>query len=393
MLPVPVTIHFNGRRIHAERRYVLRNPVLVAPLRQLFVLLGFKVKWTSNDEDIIVTKDTASLTFRISTSVFHRNVDGFITRDIRLGGSARLEGAGMDARTVIPLMAPLSALGYRIDARPNFGQRHTEYHVFESDTFYPELPLPSMPHTNPKYVLLEYIVEKNNGSMALIPPFYTDPNRRVYWITMRGVSRPYVVGEHIYCQNGYLIVEQSRLEEDFGLSERRATHQSWDRFKSSTSAALAFSLMWTQHGTDIDREMGALIYRFGVGPPWNRRTYFTFGNEWEGAQDNVVLGMVRRFVFPEIRAVLGLMSIVALAHTHPAGGDVFSIEDRDLAHGLFEVGRHVGWLDWMGDVRIPRLNVYMSVIMDETRLEVRRFDNTFDRRAFSDRQGREIFIR
>ena len=83
-------------------------------------------------------------------------------------------------------------------------------------------------------------------------------------------------------------------------------------------------------------------------------------------------GFVRFFTF-----------LVDLAHTHPSGSNWFSIQDRDLAHGLFDVGNSFPDLPaWIGDrdILIPRMNVHLGVITNGS-LEVRRFDNTMDRRA------------
>jgi len=95
-------------------------------------------------------------------------------------------------------------------------------------------------------------------------------------------------------------------------------------------------------------------------------------------------GFVRFFTF-----------LVDLAHTHPSGSNWFSIQDRDLAHGLFDIGHSASILGWswfegLGDVPIPRLNVHMGVIVNGS-LEVRRFDNTMDRRAAAYARGRRIF--
>ena len=65
----------------------------------------------------------------------------------------------------------------------------------------------------------------------------------------------------------------------------------------------------------------------------------------------------------------------------------------DLAHGRFDLRRWLGSDSRHAGVRIPGMTVYMSVIMNETRLEVARFDNTMDRFDRDARFGREVFVK
>ena len=389
MLPVPVTIHFNGRRIQAERRYVRNlqtghwDPVLVAPLRQLFYdLLGYDVHWTSNDEDIIVSKDNASLSFRIRSSNFQRDIDGIITSDIPLGGEARLQGTGMDARTMIPLYAPLRALGYLVSGRSRFGASPIDYDITGSANFAsPPLPPPER-FTNRVYVLLREIARKNHG--GIIPTIVN--GRRAYRVLLRGIFRELILGVDIFEQNGFLIVRRSLLMHRFGLPEHAVTHQPWDWYETAESAALAFSLMHTPYATDRNingepnLEVGAIIYQVGRIVP-----HFTFGNTWTGGGSllgaNVIHGLV-------VRVLLGFQengrpsdsTVAALAHTHPYGFNWFSPQDMNIAHGEYNI---------MG-IGVPTMPVFLSVHVEEDGpLEVSKYDNTMNR----NNRGRLIFSR
>ena len=377
-------------------------------------VLGCTVDWVEATQEVVVTKGNTRLTFKIGSDRFDRVVGSFETNGIELGGPARLvldEAAQPPRRiTVIPLIAPLRALGYIVlTAPPSLRIFGPSYETMEPTLQLPEIP----PPRNTTYVILRYIVAKNNGRMARIPPLYTHPDRESYGIAMvvNGVerSRTLTIGEGIFWQNGHIIAERSFIEAQFGLTRSRATHEAWDRFDSRNDAALAFSLIWTPVATAANIaglrnfEVGAIIYGVMTGwNPFSPNSHFTFGNVWFGGVifdggplgANVIVGLVHRHLIAE-RGRPFRSSILGLAHTHPYSGTAFSPADRDLAHGRFDL------LSLPGGGVIPfipsgisAMPVFMSV--HETRtgpLIVSRFDNTMPRTGRDYRYGREIFRR
>jgi len=170
---------------------------------------------------------------------------------------------------------------------------------------------------------------------------------------------------------------------EFGLTFEQATHRPWDSFWTMDDAAIAFSLMYTQHGTDINREIGTMIYSVRTGFRGNRRTHYTFGLPWVGGEYDVALGLAGRVTIDAWEWGRPLRSsVAALAHTHPADINWFSQEDRNLAHGRYS---------FLG-LGISAMPVFMSVMMDGG-LEIRRFDNSMDRTARAQRYGRLILSR
>jgi len=370
----------------------VHTPVLVAPMRRLFELLGCEVKWTSNDEDIIVTKGDYSLTFRINSSVFDRHISGFNFRNIPLGGRARLEGSGMDARTVIPLMAPLQALGYTLRATPSIGIRTSAY-VITEHAMNPPLPWTPEPFSNPTYVLLDEIVARNNeDGDGGITAFTTNDGRDARRVTIRGITHELVVGGVIINQDGFLIARRSHIMFLFGLSVAEATHQAWDWYGNETRAALAFSLIWTPYATDRNfgnapnLEAAAIIYRID-------NSYFTFGTPWTNRGDilgpNVIFGLIDRVVFRFDPGRPDNSEFAGLAHTHPTRlypdhnrYRLFSNEDMDVADGA--------WHLWQGRLGIPAMPVILSRHENGTgSLIVRRYDRFMNR----NRNGVILFSR
>ena len=172
-------------------------------------------------------------------------------------------------------------------------------------------------------VMLRFIIEKHGGNVH----FTTDAHGgSAVTANLFGITETYAVGSDIRIVEGRSLIYNGRLMSDFGLNYTQSTHQPWDEFPSEDYAAIAFSLMWTQHGTNIGLEMGAMIYR-------NRNGTYSFGREWTGMYNNVIAGMVQRIAFPERSRLT--TTLVGLAHTHPSGNNWFSIQDRDLAHGLY----------------------------------------------------------
>jgi len=162
----------------------------------------------------------------------------------------------------------------------------------------------------------------------------------------------------------------------FGLTETQATHQPWDMFSSAESAAIAFSLMHTRHATNINREIGAMIYAVNTGII-NRGRHYTFGIPWIGMEYNVIAGFIQRNLIGDVGMPLR-SNIVALAHTHPAGINWFSPADMNIAHGRYNI---------LG-IGVPAMPVFMSVFY-RGNLEVRQYTSDMDRFA----RGRRIFIR
>ena len=221
------------------------------------------------------------------------------------------------------------------------------------------------------FVMLEYILNKNNGRITNQERgtnHFNEPFVRV-WIEMNGRSgffsteyrRGLGVQLRVFRQgdNEYMIIDSSILMDIFDLAPHRVIHQSWDRFNTMNDAAIAFSLMWTGHATNDNREWGALIYRVSNFTGAGAATHFSFGTQWRGAENNVVAGFLFRFMFGEV-GTSQLTTPVALAHTHPRGRLTFSPYDMNVGDGVYNIA----------GVGIPALPVFMSVMHQTPSVQV-----------------------
>jgi len=246
-------------------------------------------------------------------------------------------------------------------------------------------------------VMLRYIIEKNGGTVTWCDDL------RAALVNMPGFREFVIYGE---LRHERLVVDPVVLSTLFGLSHEQATHQAWDAFSSMDSAAIAFALMHTDHADYIYKEIGAAIYAVRTGPLRNPRIHYTFGTPWIGQEYNVVAGVVGR-------AIGGIFvrgggwepgrpdraDWVALAHTHPAGNNWFSSQDRRLAHGVYNVP--IAWpIDLVPGLESPRVGVpampvFMSVSLTLEQaalrghsMQVRRYDDSM---CLDDAWGEMIF--
>ena len=238
-------------------------------------------------------------------------------------------------------------------------------------------------------VLAEYIALKNGGFMWSIT-CSSGVNNSVT-IQIGDIVRTFS-GSDISFSHGRFTIDHSILMSEFGLSFEQATHRPWDWFSSMECAAIAFSLMHTDLATEINREIGAMIYSVRTGSIRNPDVHYTFGAAWTGGENDVILGLL-------LRSGGGLVGergrpfrscIAALAHTHPVGARNFSQEDRNIAHGVYHFG-----MDFVF-IGVPAMPVFMSVNLSAEQgggMEVRVFDSSMDRTAHAQRGGRLIFSR
>jgi len=138
------------------------------------------------------------------------------------------------------------------------------------------------------------------------------------------------------------------------------------------SAAIAFSLMYTDHATEINREIGAMIYSVRTGFGRNTRTHYTFGTPWTGGRYNVIFGLYNYTAGMQWGRP-SRSEIAALAHTHPERYNWFSRPDMRISHGHYRI------------FYIPAMPVFMSVNLNEEQraryghsIQVRRYDRSMN---------------
>jgi RHS repeat-associated protein len=232
-------------------------------------------------------------------------------------------------------------------------------------------------------VMLRYIAQRNRGSVTyneVFLPYTGETVLRSVTVSIGDTTRNYYVSSGVISVfRGRAIIDRSVLMDDFGLAEHQARHLPWDQFSSMESAAIAFALMNTRRATDLNREIGALIYSVTTGMPGNRQTHYTFGTTWVGGERDVVAGLIARILIPERDPNrMASSRIAALAHTHPAGDNIFSTQDMRITTGGYNV---------LG-IGVPTMPVFMSVHM-RSGYEVRVF--TRDMCQTSQTGGRLIF--
>jgi len=226
-------------------------------------------------------------------------------------------------------------------------------------------------------VLLEYILEMNNGTITSASPSASGTER--YRVQIGSTSSLLSYGRDIARYNEHMLANYRTLMLLFGLSREQATHQPGHRFSSPDTAAIAFALMHTSEMSDRNRarrgwvqpelEIAAFIYSVTTGFGRNRTTHYTFGNPWEGGAvtghivPNVVIGYIARTADP--RRLSPFRSRAGFVHTHPDNSWQFSDADINIARGHY-----------IGHSAMP----VFTALMHNNTLEVRRFDNTMNRR-------------
>jgi len=200
----------------------------------------------------------------------------------------------------------------------------------------------------PTHALLYYIVRNNNGTIN------SDLQSNEVTVSINGFTE--VFARDTLYNNGHYIISRSVLFNNFGLSVRENRHRSGDVFTSMDTAAIAFSLMYTNQATAINREMGAIIYSTNRG--------YTFGGTWTGGERDVIFGFATRTALRYHTQLFTGRTMVALAHTHPENSNVFSPQDMSIALGKLNL------------IGVPTIPVFLSVNMRNDGFQVRRFDST-----------------
>jgi len=119
-------------------------------------------------------------------------------------------------------------------------------------------------------VIFDYIMSKNNATWSWTHTwkyFLFATWKHEYTITINGVTKTYLrdIGQDV---GGYLIINNTILIDDFGLSVKDATHQVHDDiFNSIDDTALAWSLKYyaASNNPNDRREYGSAIYEHGGG--------------------------------------------------------------------------------------------------------------------------------
>jgi len=242
-------------------------------------------------------------------------------------------------------------------------------------------------------VMLQYILEKNGGTMRNHFPYVFDflnwfnseggESERGHFpadldftnwhrqngdvvITIDGRS-VVIASDLITDNNGILTIDPSVLMNAFGLTQEQATHRPWNQFTNTTSASIAWALMYTDYATMRNREWGSSLY-WRYNNEGNR--YYTFGDPWEGMYDNVIAGFVQRITTRHFFYDLTGYRMAGLVHSHPQGYRSFSDADISIANGGFRA------------LTVPMMPVYLSVNLTEVQrnndgwgMEVRRVNN------------------
>jgi hypothetical protein len=193
-----------------------------------------------------------------------------------------------------------------------------------------------LPTTEGRYVLLRYIVEKNNGTMSTTPrrsPTKFDVTIGNTTMTYRNLS--FIEGHPVICNR--------ILMADFGLTKNQSTHREGDKFQSEWDAAKAFGLAYNPESIIDNREIGANIY--------SSSDSFTFRQIRWGTANSVSIAW-RNILYG---------TRIATVHTHGAydanfNSDCFSRDDRDNARSR-GVNSYV--VTPLGELRLfnPNLNV------------------------------------